>query len=62
MKQIDIPEDFQIYGWTPKDILTVQRWLYCQNATIEDLQDASLDWHRWSRQRIHGFLSSDFKE
>lgn len=50
-----------IYGWTAKDVLFVQHWLHCQNATLKDLEDSSLYWHYWSKQKVMDFLREDFK-
>lgn len=61
VNRIDLPLDLQIYGWSVKDILKVQDWLKCQNATLADLDNASINFNHWPRVRLHETLQTDFK-
>lgn len=50
-----------IYGFTLSELLFIRRWLCNQNATVKDLEDSSLYWHYWSKQKVMNFLAEDFK-
>lgn len=52
--------DLKIYGYGAKEILKFDRWLRCQNATLDDLEYASIDKLYWPRKKLHELLERDF--
>lgn len=49
-----------LFGWGVAEVRKVQKWLKDNNATIEDLETASIDLNYWPRRRLHEFLRVDF--
>lgn len=59
--RMDFPPDTRIYGWSLDEIRKVQNWLKAQNATLADLDHASIDLNRWPRLKIQDAMREDFK-